>query len=77
MTVLGSDAGAPRLFGEIAISDFGTYTVMRGRGFDLSHLGLVAVIGRDILRHGVLVYNGKEGWATLSREGGYAEQQPP
>ncbi len=77
MTVLGSDAGAPRLFGEIAISGFGTYTVMRGRGFDLSHLGLVAVIGRDILRHGILVYNGKEGWATLSREGGYAEQPPP
>ena len=29
----------------------------------------VAVIGRDILRHRVLVYNGKEGGATLSRNG--------
>ena len=74
MTVLGSDAGAPRLFGEITISGFGSYPVMRGRGFDLSHLGLVAIIGRDILRHGILVFNGKEGWATLSRDGDDTEQ---
>ena len=76
MTVLGPDAGAPRLFGEIAIPGFGTYPVMRGRGFDLSHLGLVAVIGRDVLRHGVLVYNGREGWATLSRDVSHTKPAP-
>ncbi len=69
-TVLGPhDGQVPLLLGEVAITGFGAFTVLRGRGFHLSHLDYVAVIGRDILRHGILVYNGKEGWATLSRNG--------
>lgn len=69
-TVLGRhDGRVPLLLGEIAIAGFGTYPVLQGRGFNLSHLGYVAVIGRDILRHGILVYNGRAGWATLSQDG--------
>ena len=68
--MLGHHGGrVPILLGEIQVADFGSF-VLRGRGFNLSHLDYVAIIGRDILRHGVLVYNGKEGWATLSRDGG-------
>lgn len=68
MTVLGShDGEVPLLLGEVAITGFGTFPVPEERAFDLSHLGLVAVIGRDILSRAVLVYNGREGWATLSR----------
>ncbi len=70
MTVLGSHAGeAPLLLGEVTITGFSTFPVPQGRGFDLSDLGLVAVIGRDVLSRTVLVYNGQEGWATLSRNG--------
>ena len=54
---------------------FGSF-VVHGRGFHLAHLDYVAVIGRDILRHGILVYNGREGWATLSRNGGQTEGRP-
>ncbi len=72
-TVLGHHGGrVPILLGEIQVADFGSF-VIRGRGFQLAHLDYVAVIGRDILRHGILVYNGKEGWATLSRGGGSRE----
>lgn len=75
-TVLGHHGGqVPILLGEVSILGFGAF-VLRGRGFHLSHLDYVAVIGRDILRHGILVYNGKEGWATLSRDGDYTEQPP-
>jgi hypothetical protein len=70
MTVQGSQGGeVPLLLGEVAIADLSTFSVPQGRGFDLSHLGLVAVIGRDVLRRTILVYNGREGWATLSRDG--------
>lgn len=70
MTVLGPhDGEIPRLLGEVTITGFGAFSVPQGPGFDLSDLGLVAVIGRDILRHAVLVYNGRGGWATLSRDG--------
>jgi len=73
-TVLGHhDSETPLFLGEIEIAGFGAFTVPSGRGFDLSHLDYVAVIGRDILRHGILVYNGREGWATLSRNGGQTE----
>ena len=75
-TVLGHHGGrVPVLLGEIQVADFGSF-VVRGRGFHLSHLDYVAIIGRDILRHGILVYNGKEGWATLSRNGGQTEERP-
>lgn len=75
-TVLGHHAGrVPLLLGEIQIADFGSF-VIRGRGFHLAHLDYVAIIGRDLLRHGVLVYNGKEGWATLSRDGGPTAEPP-
>lgn len=53
--------------GEVTLIGFSTFPVPQGRGFDLSDLGLVTVIGRDILKRTVLVYNGMEGWATLSR----------
>lgn len=70
MTVLGHhDREVPLLLGEVTITGFSTFSVPQGRGFDLSGLGLVAVIGRDVLRRTVLVYNGREGWATLSRDG--------
>ncbi len=76
-TVLGQHDSETLLFlGEIEIASFGAFTVPNGRGFDLSHLSYVAIIGRDILRHGVLVYNGKEGWASLSRNGGSKERAP-
>ena len=76
-TVLGQhDGQVPLLLGEVDITGFGAFTVLRGRGFDLSRLDYVAVIGRDILRHGILVYNGKEGWATLSRDGDCTERPP-
>ena len=75
-TVLGHHGGrVPVLLGEIQVADFGSF-VVRGRGFHLAHLDYVAVIGRDILRHGILVYNGKEGWATLSRDGGRTAGSP-
>ena len=70
MTVLGShDGEVPLLLGELTITGFRTFSVPEGRGFDLSHLGLVGVIGRDVLSRTVLVYNGREGWATLSCDG--------
>lgn len=70
MTVLGRhDREVPLLLGEVTITGLSTFPVLQGRGFDLSDLGLVAVIGRDVLRRTVLVYNGREGWATLSRDG--------
>ena len=73
-TVLGHHSGqVPLLLAEVEITGFGTFPVTGGRGFDLAHLDYVAVIGRDILRHGILVYNGREGWATLSRNGGQTE----
>lgn len=69
-TVLGRhDGRVPLLLGEVTITGFSTFSVPRGRGFDLSPLGLIALIGRDILSRAVLVYNGKDGWATLSRDG--------
>lgn len=75
-TVLGHHAGrVPLLLGELQIADFGSF-VIRGRGFHLAHLDYVAIIGRDILRHGVLVYNGKEGWATLFRDGSHTDGPP-
>ena len=75
-TVLGRhDGQVPLLLGEMEVTGFGIF-VLRGRGFHLSHLDYVAVIGRDILRHGILVYNGKEGWATLSRDGDCTERPP-
>lgn len=70
MTVLGRhDGEVPLLLGEVTITGFSTFSVPQGRGFDLSELGVVAVIGRDVLGRTVLVYNGMEGWATLSRDG--------
>lgn len=70
MTVLGRhDREVPLLLGEVTITGLSTFPVLQGRGFDLSDLGLVAVIGRDVLSRTVLVYNGREGWATLSRNG--------
>jgi len=68
MTVLGQhDREIPLPLGEVTLIGLSTFPVPQGRGFDLSDLGLVAVIGRDILKRTVLVYNGMEGWATLSR----------
>ena len=75
-TVLGHhDDRVPVLLGELGIAAFGAF-VVRGRGFHLAHLDYVAIVGRDILRHGVLVYNGKEGWATLSRDGSHKNPSP-
>ena len=56
MTVLGShDGEVPLLLGKVTITGFSTFSVPQGRGFDLSELGLVAVIGRDVLSRTVLV----------------------
>lgn len=38
----------------------------RAFGANISALGYVAIIGRDLLQHAVLIYNGQTGLVTLA-----------
>lgn len=66
---IGSAAGeaeVPLFAAVVDIEGLGRMTRPRCLGVDLEGQGIVALIGRDLLRMGVLVYNGQEGTVSLS-----------
>ena len=49
----------------LEISGLGTINCPRAMGVTIENQGLVAVIGRDVLKSTVLIYNGSEGTYSL------------
>lgn len=56
---------APLFAGKLIINDI-NIEVERAMGAALQSQGLIALIGRDILRHGTLFYHGLDGSVTFS-----------
>lgn len=57
----------PIYAGRLRVRDFVDIDLMGAYGANLDHQGLIALIGRDVLRLWTVVYNGPEGLVTLSR----------
>lgn len=60
-----SDNPVPIFYGKLSMGGI-SFDGLRAMGANLKPQGLVALLGRDILKLGVLFYNGCDGSATFS-----------
>ena len=56
----------PIFAGQIQVQGLGEINAHRAFGANLETQGIVALIGRDVLKQLVLIYNGTDGSFTLS-----------
>ncbi len=56
----------PIFAGLIDIAGFGQIQMLEGFGAALVNQGLIALIGRDVLKHTIFIYNGAAGTISLS-----------
>ena len=61
-----ADEMVPIFAGHIQVQGVGTINAVRAVGANLKPQGIIALIGRDILKQLVLVYNGTDGSFSLS-----------
>ena len=74
MSIVGSgrinsaagETEVPLFAAVVHINELGRVTRPRCLGVNLAGQGIVALIGRDLLRSGVMVYNGQTGAVSLS-----------
>ncbi len=61
-----SNHKVPIFAGEIVVTNIGKLPVSRVMGANLDDQGIIALIGRDVLQHAILVYTGLDGAFSLS-----------
>lgn len=57
----------PLFAGMLRLTNFGDLPVENAMGANLGNQGIIALLGRDVLRNCILVYNGIGGSVTLAR----------